>query len=240
MDPHPAQSNSLFRVWQRTRNSNIGVITAFRKDATQQSNRASSAVLAADTHGRFGYLKVRPRFTECDDNVHEESLLVIGSARNDSGNLLGYLRQQGQRFGQDRFVFKRYDDDNAYLLSASAAFPAHREMHKVGLWHPNQMAEYHELFFPVKGSQTKLSVRPDKQVSDFLLREASFRVSKRSSRGPIPLAREPIKGSRDAVREPRPFGGSKRARPAPPNLCEYTRASGSLLECRRAPSVVAG
>ncbi len=151
MEPQPFQSNSLFRVWQRTRNSNIGIITAFRKDATPQSNRANNGVLAATTHGRFGYLKVRPRLIEGDVNVHEESLLLIGTARNDSGNLLGHLRQQGQRFGQDRFVFKRYDDENAYLLGASTAFPARREMHKLGPWHPNRMAEYHALLFTNEG-----------------------------------------------------------------------------------------
>ncbi|RUZ79407.1 hypothetical protein EN943_07485 [Mesorhizobium sp. M7A.F.Ca.US.006.01.1.1] len=108
-------------------------------------------MLAAETHGRFGYLKARPQFIEGDDNVHEESLLLIGTTRNDSGNLLGYLRQQGQRFGQDRFVFKPYDDETAYLLGVSAAFPARHEMQNLGPWHPNRMAEYHALLLTNKG-----------------------------------------------------------------------------------------
>lgn len=145
--PEPFEADSLLCVWHHTRNSNIGIITAFRHDATPQANRADNGVLRAAIHGRFGYLKVRARLTVGDGSVEEESLLVIGAACNDSGNLLGFLRQEGRRFGQGRFVFKPYNDQYAYLQYTADAFSAGRKKHALGPWHPNKIATYHLSLF---------------------------------------------------------------------------------------------
>ncbi|TPI65539.1 hypothetical protein FJ420_11720 [Mesorhizobium sp. B3-1-3] len=144
--------SSLSRVWHHTHNSNIGLITAFQKAAATQENPERNSELAAAIRGRFGYIKVRGRLVaengvDTGKSIDDESFLLVGNS-DDSGNMLGFLRQQGQRFEQNCVLYKPHNNENAYILGTrEGGFPRLRQKHKAGLWHPNRMAEYYPLLF---------------------------------------------------------------------------------------------
>jgi hypothetical protein len=97
---------------------NVGLITGYRRERNDAENEACDAELRAEIRRCFGFLHLRARYIEnralpCSRPTDEHAYLVFGRD-DDSGNLKGFLRKYGRRYGQDSVIHKGYYRD-AYL-----------------------------------------------------------------------------------------------------------------------------
>ena len=90
---------------------NLGLITASRREFTPADNAARNSELLADLR-RFPFrvLHLRGRYILISsprgaEPTNEHSYLVIGN-RDDSGNLKGFLRKYGRKYGQDSVIHR--------------------------------------------------------------------------------------------------------------------------------------
>lgn len=86
---------------------NLGLITAHRPELTAAENSLRTGELRADIGNRFGRFLMKGQYIPAlgAEPVEERAFLLIGKA-DDSGNLKGFLRKVGRRFGQDAVVHK--------------------------------------------------------------------------------------------------------------------------------------
>ena len=144
--------SSLGRVHQHTKNSNLGMITAFRNSSehSPEENKARNAELASDIrkHG-LGFVHVKGRYVENHGTanakpVDEHSYLVVGKKGNDNGHLLGVLKKLGKKYNQDSILHKPHDSEHASLHGTnSTGYPGLGKAESVGKWHPNRAGEFH-------------------------------------------------------------------------------------------------
>jgi hypothetical protein len=117
----------LSRILSHIEKRNIGFITAFRGGSATPlaQNRALNRQLQTEIRqAGFGYLRVVGSWPENEGTpeereVVEESFLVIGSARDDSGNLRGFLKKTGAKYHQDAVIYKPWNTTTPYLIFMS-------------------------------------------------------------------------------------------------------------------------
>lgn len=117
----------LSRILTHIEKRNIGFISAFRGGSVTPlaQNRARNRQLQQDIRqAGFGYLRVIGSWPENEgtpeeQQVVEESFLVIGSEADDSGNLRGFLKKAGAKYQQDAVIFKPWNTTTAYLIFMS-------------------------------------------------------------------------------------------------------------------------
>ena len=149
---------SLARVFQHTKDSNIGMITASRGENTPEENKAGNKELEKSIKAAgHGYVKVKGRYVEGHGtpqakNVDEHSFLVIGKKGDDKGELKNFLLQHGEKHGQDSILHKAHDEPTAKLHGTNeGGWPGKGEEHDVGVFHPNRVGEFHTA---MKGNRT--------------------------------------------------------------------------------------
>jgi hypothetical protein len=149
---------SLSRVLAHTQNRNIGMITAHRGENTAEENKSKNKELEGSIRkAGFGVIKVKGRYVENHGtpqarNVDEHSFLVVGKKGKDDGHLLGFLKQHGEKYGQDSVLHKAHDAEHAFLHGTKeGGFPGKGETHNVGTFHPNRAGEFHTA---MRGSRT--------------------------------------------------------------------------------------
>jgi hypothetical protein len=104
--------------------------------------------LRTEIGGRFGVLEVRGRYVPGDgaEPIEERAFLLRGKA-NDSGNLKGFLRKAGRKFGQDGVIWK--GDGQHVVLFALKEWPALGlrigDEKSLGPFRTNLVAQYHAL-----------------------------------------------------------------------------------------------
>lgn len=152
-----AAIKSLSRVWQHTKNSNIGIITAFRGELKLEDNRKRNKQLSAlIRQNGFGYFTVIGFYTENlgseeEEKVQEESFVVISSA-NDAGKLKNFLMKMGEKYNQDSILYKAASEDDAILIgTAGGRWPGKGSIVKAGKWSPQKMGTY---YTKMKGNRT--------------------------------------------------------------------------------------
>jgi len=131
---------------------NVGLITAFRRERTAAGNNARDAELRIEISlRRFGMLFLRGRYIENCRSRHagqtdERAYLIFGN-NDDSGNLKGFLRKYGRKYGQDSVIHKGYYRDAH--LHALRDLPAlgmnDGDAKSLGLFHPNQLGALYTL-----------------------------------------------------------------------------------------------
>ncbi len=149
---------SLSRVLSHTEGRNIGMITAHRGEFSAAENKTRNTELEKSIRDSgHGFIKVRGRYVENHGtpnarNVDEHSYLVVGKKGNDGGKLLGFLKKQGEKYGQDSILHKAHNDEHAFLHGTKeGGFPGKGVSHNVGKFHPNRAGEFHTT---MKGSRT--------------------------------------------------------------------------------------
>lgn len=134
---------SLGRVYHITQSRNVGMITANRAANTRANDAEASKQLELSIRSHFGIIKVKAFFKEDGEQVFLTSFLVLGKEGDDSGSLLGFLKQEGKRYDQDAILYKSYGDDHAYLIGLKdGALPGPGVTHDTGVFHPNRAREY--------------------------------------------------------------------------------------------------
>jgi len=114
----------LSRILSHIAKRNIGFITAFRGGSAVPlaQNRARNRQLQTEIRqAGFGYLRVHGSWPENEgtpeeQQVVEESFLVIGRDEDDHGNLKGFLKKTGAKYQQDAVIFKPWNTTTAHLI----------------------------------------------------------------------------------------------------------------------------
>lgn len=141
---------SLGRVYQHTKDRNIGMITAHRAENTSEENRKRNDEL--EHHIRkagYGFVKVKGRYIENHGTPHaktvdEHSFLVVGKKGDDKGELKHFLKKHGEKYGQDSVLHKSHDEETAKLHGTrEGGWPGKGETHDVGTFHPSRAGEFH-------------------------------------------------------------------------------------------------
>lgn len=141
--------SSLSRIYQHSKESNMGMITAYRGQYSKQQNEKRNSSLISDIRSAgFGYIPVKGFYIENpgtpeEDKVTENSFVVISSA-NDSGRLKGFLKRMGVKYDQDSVLYKDAANEQAVLIgTASGRWPGIDTEVQVGTWHANQIGDYY-------------------------------------------------------------------------------------------------
>lgn len=144
------QEASLSRVHSHVQNRNIGMITAHRGENTAKENASRNKELEKSIRSAgYGFVKVKGRYIENHGTdkaraVDEDSYLVVGKKGDDKGHLLSFLKQHGQKYGQDSILHKSASDENAKLHGTrEGGWPGMGKEHDVGKFHANRAGEFH-------------------------------------------------------------------------------------------------
>lgn len=117
----------LSRILTHIETRNIGFVTAFRGGSSVplEQNRARNRQLQSDIRqAGFGFLRVQGSWPENEgtpeeQQVVEESFLVIGKEGDDNGQLKGFLKKVGAKYNQDAVIFKPWNTTTASLIFMS-------------------------------------------------------------------------------------------------------------------------
>lgn len=149
--------SSLSRIYQHSKESNMGMITAYRGQFSVQQNEKRNSQLISDIRSAgFGYVPVEGHYVENpgtpeEQKVTEKSFLVISSA-NDSGRLKFFLQRSGIKYDQDSVLYKDAASDEAILIgTASGRWPGLNTEVNVGKWTANKISAY---YTRMKGHRT--------------------------------------------------------------------------------------
>jgi hypothetical protein len=144
--PHVLHIGRSERALSDIESWNVGLITAFRREHAVAENNARDAELRSEiSRHRFGVLFLRGRYVENCRSQHanstvERAYLIFGND-DDSGNLKGFLRKYGRKYGQDSVIHKGYYRDAH--LHALRDLPAlgmnDGDAKSLGRFHPNQL-----------------------------------------------------------------------------------------------------
>lgn len=117
----------LSRILTHINERNIGFVTAFRGGSAGvlSQNRARNRELQTEIRkAGFGFLKLTGSWPENEgtpeeEQVVEESFLVIGTDGDDKGQLRGFLKKAGAKYQQDAVIYKPWNTTTAYLMFMS-------------------------------------------------------------------------------------------------------------------------
>ena len=146
------QESSLARVYQHTKERNIGIISASRGDLPDAENKKRHQELKAHVRKNgYGYIRTKGRYVENHGkknarSVDERGVLVVGSKGDDGGKLKSFLKSTGERFGQDSVLHKSSHENHASLHGTNATgHPGKGKSANVGKWHPNRTGEFYTM-----------------------------------------------------------------------------------------------
>jgi hypothetical protein len=98
---------------------NVGLISARRPELTPAENLIRDAELRAKIRQYFGLFHLRGQYVGDYGLPHaktmEEYACFVSSHPDDSGNLKGFLRKCGRKYGQDSVIYKGYYRDAVRL-----------------------------------------------------------------------------------------------------------------------------
>ena len=141
--------SSLSRIYQHSKESNIGIITAYRGDYSISQNESRNSNLMSDIRSAgMGYVSVTGHYIENkgspeEKKVVEKSFIVISSA-NDSGKLKNFLKRTGAKYNQDSVLYKDSANEQAVLIGTAAGrWPGLDTEVEVGTWHANKIDSYY-------------------------------------------------------------------------------------------------
>ena len=140
---------SLSRVYDHSKNRNIGIISANRGENTKKENDALSNTLKSDIRsGGYGFIKINGKYienkgTDKEAYVDETSYMIIGTDTDDKGKLKNFIKKLGEKYKQDCIFYKAFDSDQALLIGTkSGAWPGHGVEEPKGTFHPNKVSDY--------------------------------------------------------------------------------------------------
>jgi hypothetical protein len=155
---------SLGRIYQHTKNRNLGIITAFRNEYTLDENKKRNQELIKKIRDAgYGFNKIKGRFienygTDLARPVDEESILVFGKDGNDNDQLLNDLKNLGTEYEQESILHKAYDSDVAKLHGTKdPGFPGLNQTFELGTWHPDKVGEFHSVLRDPKTGNSSLN-----------------------------------------------------------------------------------
>lgn len=146
---HEASIKSLSRIWQHTKESNIGLITAYRGEFDVKTNDSRNQKLAAEIRSNgFGYVQVTGFYIENlgqeDEKRVQEKSFFVTSYANDGDKLKKFLKKMGAKFNQDSVFYKAADSDQGVLIgTTSGRWPGINVEFAVGKFVPQKVGAYY-------------------------------------------------------------------------------------------------
>jgi len=132
------------------------MLSAFRSSFKRLENLERTKNLESEIGRLFAFYTMHGRYiegygTEGEKPPSDEiSFLVMGSSKNDSGNLKGLLRKLGQKYNQDSVLYKPFNSENAVLIGITdtnemgqPSWPGLGNEVSVGKFHPMRAGEFH-------------------------------------------------------------------------------------------------
>jgi hypothetical protein len=174
---------NLGRIYQHSKDSNIGMITAFRGEFDLDTNeKRNRELMAAIRSNGFGFVPVTGFYVEnpgLDDEqkVQEKSFLVI-SNKKDGGKLKHFLFRMGVKFNQDSVLYKDSSDDKAILMgTASGRWPGKNVEVVAGKFAAQKIGQF---YTRMRNHKTFVfeSVEPEENLMSRAYRERSEKQSK--------------------------------------------------------------
>tara|TARA_B100001094_G_scaffold84962_1_gene81319 strand:- start:412 stop:1005 length:594 start_codon:yes stop_codon:yes gene_type:complete len=153
LTPAELQEASLSRVMRHTENRPISIITAWRNKTSRKDNDSQNRKLMKDIRAMgFGAIKLQGKYIQdfgtpdaATGDGFEISFVVVGNEGDTSGNMLGFAKKMGKKYGQDSVLVKPAGaDEDAILVGTNAAkWPGLGKIEKLGKWHPNRTPEFY-------------------------------------------------------------------------------------------------
>lgn len=146
---HEASVRSLSRIWQHTKESNIGLITAYRGEFDAKINDMRNQKLASEIRENgFGYIQVTGFYIENlgqqDERKVQEKSFLITSYSNDNDKLKKFLIKMGKKYNQDSIFYKAAASENGVLIgTASGRWPGMNVEFTVGKFVPQKIGTYY-------------------------------------------------------------------------------------------------
>jgi hypothetical protein len=141
--------SNLSRIYQHTKESNIGIITAYRGEFDIKQNEERNKKLKSAIHSMgFGYIPVTGYYVENkglpdERKVHEKSFILI-SHKDDGGRLRSFLIKMGIKFNQDSVFYKDQTSENGTIIGTAAGrHPGLNNVESVGKFHPQKIGTYY-------------------------------------------------------------------------------------------------
>lgn len=162
------EAGGMSRLYEHTKESNIGCISASRGENSKGENVKLTDQLRKDIReAGFGYVKIKGRFIENQgtDNEHavdEEVALIVGD-KTDEGKkkLKAFMEKMGAKYKQESILFKGHNDDEAILIDTVGENKG-RET-KIGKWHANKIGPY---FSVMKGGATFVFTKEEEKKEE--------------------------------------------------------------------------
>jgi hypothetical protein len=146
---HEASIKSLSRIWQHTKESNIGMITAYRGEFDVRTNDSRNQKLAAELRSNgFGYIQVTGFYIENlgqeDEKPVTEKTFFVTSYANDNDKLKNFLVKMGAKYNQDSIFYKAADSEQATLIGTTAGrWSGLKTVVNVGKFVPQKLGMYY-------------------------------------------------------------------------------------------------
>lgn len=149
--------SSLSRIWQHSKDSNMGMITAYRGEFDVKENEKRNRELTGLIRSEgFGFIPVTGFYIENpgqedEQRVQEKSFVVISSP-NDNGRLRNFLIRMGIKYNQDSVLYKDASDEKAKLIgTTSGRWPGKNVEVEVGKFTPQKIGQF---YTKMKGHRT--------------------------------------------------------------------------------------
>lgn len=141
--------SSLGRIFQHSKNSNIGIMTAHRGEFDAKENEKRNRELASLIRAsKFGFIPVTGYYIENqgqenEQKVEEKSFLII-SSKDDSGRLKGFIKKMGAKFNQDSVLYKNAEDPDAFLIgTVTGRWPGKDVEVRAGKFVPQKIGQFY-------------------------------------------------------------------------------------------------
>lgn len=116
---------NLGRIYQHSKDANMGMITAYRGEFDVDTNeKRNKELMSAIRSNGFGYVSVTGFYVENpgeenEQKVQEKSFVVI-SNKKDGGKLKHFLTKMGAKYNQDSVLYKDAAFDSAILIGTTS------------------------------------------------------------------------------------------------------------------------
>lgn len=167
--------SSIGRIYQHSKDSTIGMMTAFRSEFTLKENRKRNDELKSSIRSNgFGFVNLTGHYPENGVSVVEESFLIISEAE-DHGKLRGFLKASGHKWNQDSVLYKEPDKQAVLIGTADGLdkngkprWPGLGTVVTLGDWKPNRIGDMYSKL-KGKGSRSFVFESVDYEPSLFTL-----------------------------------------------------------------------
>lgn len=136
--------SSIGRIYQHSKESTIGILSAERRDNKPEVNRAHTAQLENLIRSNgFGFIHLKGYWIENQGKPNEvkvvENSFLIISNKNDNGKLKGFMKSAGSKFNQEAVIYKEAGKNAIIIGTTANGYPGLGKEENIGDLKPNKI-----------------------------------------------------------------------------------------------------